>query len=341
MGKSSWWQFIRAVCIIAVIMIHCPNAIGLQHNNLQFQLYFFLRSTINFPVAIFLFMAGYFTNIEKCSNNMKCYIINRGGHLLIPYLVWSIVYLCVSMAYGEKVTLLTALSRLVRGAAAGHLYYMVVLLQLTLITPLLLKGKKKISRLLWILTPVALIPVYYAAITTGRIPWYLDTIFPLWFGFYWLGIQIRSANPKTKQFLLRIGTLPCLLSAFVINLAESAILLYQRITPSLYLSQNRIGGFIYALVLIGVFYRMSNKKVRCISRNLKWTGDNSYAVYFSHCLVLNTIVRSIVEKYHMLWILKFGLSFIATLIITAFLIEAIKRLFVILKRERWLVYIGF
>ena len=86
MGKSSWWQFIRAVCIIAVIMIHCPNAIGLQHNNLQFQLYFFLRSTINFPVAIFLFMAGYFTNIEKCSNNTKSYIINRGGIYLFP--IW-------------------------------------------------------------------------------------------------------------------------------------------------------------------------------------------------------------------------------------------------------------
>ena len=63
--RSQYWQIIRAICIIAVIMIHCPNGTSLNQDSFQFWLYVFIRALVNFPVAIFIFMSGMFVNPEK------------------------------------------------------------------------------------------------------------------------------------------------------------------------------------------------------------------------------------------------------------------------------------
>lgn len=70
--KSKFWQSVRGGCILAVIMIHCPTG--------QFGMYqavwLAVRQTINFPVAVFVFMAGYFVKPEKVNLH---YLKVRGG----------------------------------------------------------------------------------------------------------------------------------------------------------------------------------------------------------------------------------------------------------------------
>lgn len=48
-------------------------------------------STIyQFPVAMFIFLAGYFITPEKTQVNYKTFLFKRGGiRLLLPYLVWN------------------------------------------------------------------------------------------------------------------------------------------------------------------------------------------------------------------------------------------------------------
>lgn len=76
-NKSQYWQMVRGICILAVIMIHCPNAIGLSTG--EFSIWMIIRQLINFPVALFIFMAGYFVNIDKVEKNSCAYLLNRGG----------------------------------------------------------------------------------------------------------------------------------------------------------------------------------------------------------------------------------------------------------------------
>ena len=76
-NKSQYWQMIRGICILAVIMIHCPNAIGLKTGD--FSVWLVLRQLINFPVALYVFMAGYFVNIDKIKKNTCAYLLNRGA----------------------------------------------------------------------------------------------------------------------------------------------------------------------------------------------------------------------------------------------------------------------
>ena len=62
--KDGKWQVIRGICILAVILIHCSSYTQLD-TSVNGWLYFIYRNLINFPVAIFMFVSGYFTNTQK------------------------------------------------------------------------------------------------------------------------------------------------------------------------------------------------------------------------------------------------------------------------------------
>ncbi len=84
MKKNNFWQIIRGLCIIAVVMIHCPNGVGTSTQSV----WLFLRQFINFPVATFIFLSGYFVNSEKIKDT-RTYIQNRGG--AVAYTVPAVV----------------------------------------------------------------------------------------------------------------------------------------------------------------------------------------------------------------------------------------------------------
>lgn len=80
--KSEYWQLVRGICILAVIMIHCPS--GIEYSVIGRNCWLILRQLINFPVAMFIFMAGYFLIIDKIRENICIYLLNRGGATANP-----------------------------------------------------------------------------------------------------------------------------------------------------------------------------------------------------------------------------------------------------------------
>ena len=74
-----YWQRVRGICILAVVLIH--SLVGFDYStdyNVEFVV---LRQIINFAVAIFVFMAGYFVNVDALSDekfSYKQWIIYQG-----------------------------------------------------------------------------------------------------------------------------------------------------------------------------------------------------------------------------------------------------------------------
>ena len=77
MVKSRYWQAVRGMCILAVIMIHCP----MGQSCVDQMTWLAVRQLINFPVAVFIFMAGYFVKPDKVNST---YLKNRGGATAYP-----------------------------------------------------------------------------------------------------------------------------------------------------------------------------------------------------------------------------------------------------------------
>ena len=79
-------QILRAFAIIAVVLIHdCPPD--------GWQVYF--RPFINYAVAIFLFLSGYLTNAKR--RDWKRFYKNRITRVLIPYIIWSLLYSVITV----------------------------------------------------------------------------------------------------------------------------------------------------------------------------------------------------------------------------------------------------
>lgn len=98
--RDPYWQYVRGVCIICVVLIHCKNGIEYGGNDISawnFNYWLILRQLINFPVAIFIFLSGYFTNIERFSKLNMPYISNRGGAATST--IFSLVYLLYNYQY--------------------------------------------------------------------------------------------------------------------------------------------------------------------------------------------------------------------------------------------------
>lgn len=78
--KREYWQSIRGICILAVVLIHSLG--GFDYSVGYDAEFIILRQVINFAVATFVFMSGYFVPVEKICNkdfSYKDWILNRGG----------------------------------------------------------------------------------------------------------------------------------------------------------------------------------------------------------------------------------------------------------------------
>ena len=135
--------------------------------------------------------------------------------------------------YTVAMRLIGFVYRFIVGKSATPFYYIVVLVQLTVITPWLIKIVKQngiISRILWLVTPVYLVYLYTWNYIVGASPRLYETLFPAWFGFYYLGIQVRcgwkligwllkknESNCSICRLLSKIGD--CSYGIFYIHMA--------------------------------------------------------------------------------------------------------------------------
>lgn len=288
--KDKYWQVIRGILIIMVILIHVLDISYVSKHIEDFNYYYIIvfRQFINIPVAIFIFLAGYFTKIEKLSNkeNIKKYYINKIKHLLIPYLIWSIIYnfLYVIVNY-DSVQVFDIIKNFVFGSSSAQLYFILVLLQLVIITPFLAKNieNKKNITICLLITPINLVVIYlYNIIKGSQLPLY-SLFFTVWFIFYYLGILVRKNQIKIDKFISKISlkkSIVIVLISFMIAVIESIVLLKLNIDYCFALSQIKIGSYIFVLSMIILLFKIKEYYAENKFNVLRKIGDYSYGIYY-------------------------------------------------------------
>ena len=329
-NNSQYWQMVRGICILAVIMIHCLS--GQNYTYLDYTVWIVLRQFINFPVAMFIFLAGYFMTPEKTQGDYKTFLFKRGGvRLLLPYLVWSCIYL-LKTAIFDGVTLWHIVYALICGKAATPLYYVVVMIQLTIITPWLIRHRRK---WMYLITPAYLVIIYTYNLVTGTVPLLYETLFPAWFFFYLLGMDCRSE--KIGKWIKKIN-IYWVVIALLISIAEAVILKTVGCADGFATSQIKFGSFMYAATLA---LWLINNRTEPRRNILSITGDYSYGIFYCHMLILWG-VRKVIELTGLnnIWILNFGLCFILTVAVSIVFVWIVKSLAYMLKWDKGLMLIG-
>ena len=258
-----------------------------------------------------------------------------GGRLCVPFVIWSLLYSGISLVkdshHGVSVNWLGYLYRFIVGKSATPFYYIVVLIQLTVITPRLVnvvKESKIIKNLLWLITPCYLLYIYVWNLTTGFSPRLYETLLPAWFGFYYLGINVRCGL-KLKCSRWKV------LIAWAVSCVEALALRKLGMNVGFYTSQITFGSFLYSVAVIGWILKQSDTQ-HGSAKLLGEIGDCSYGIFYVHMAVLMGVGKFIQSSY---WYLYWSLRFTLTSIISFAIIFAGQK---ILKNQMKLLrFIGF
>ncbi|OQB14344.1 MAG: glucans biosynthesis protein [Firmicutes bacterium ADurb.Bin193] len=304
--KDSYFQSIRGICIICVVLIHCrAGALYLQNSDhiWNYHYWLILRQIINFAVAVFIFMAGYFTNIEKVKSQKMGYYLKRVTRLVIPFVIWSTFYTIINIAAnGFKFDAFKELINLFTGQSSTGLYFIVALIQLIILTPILIKRiNKNYFKILCMLLAFVYLASYYTSyyLSGSAYTSLFAYFFPAWLIYYYLGIYVRVSG---KDYLfgfkskgktdLSLGVLLVIIS-FAISVTESYLLKSYAMPDSFLVSQLKASNVLYSVCVINLILLIKKYMQPKTQKTLLTLGNNSFGIYFIHIFWLLVINNAI------------------------------------------------
>jgi len=124
-------------CAMVLLLHLCSDTIvSAQRNSGFYMVIYSLWKLCSVAVYGFLFLSGLKAFLGK-RKALKDYYRRRAWAVLLPYVVWSLIYYAVRIALAaDPFSLGGLLSRLALGNASAHLYYIIALLQFYLLIPL-------------------------------------------------------------------------------------------------------------------------------------------------------------------------------------------------------------
>ena len=275
-------QTLKGLCIICVVLIHLPWG---QAQDWSGWLWISVRQIINFAVATFFFLSAYYTKPAEIlySDGVFAYYKKRLPRLLIPYIFWATVYICViPIATSGHISDNWAYYYL---TGKGPTYFLLALTQFTLLNPILQKYKSnKICNYIFLMiTPIYLACYYLYNIKTGR-EFQPEQFFCFpWFACYYLGLKMQDISLRKKiKEMSGISVLACCIGLLLLSNIEAFFIFAYTGIYSFAISQITIGSIVYSLGVIIFFNKLwgneSANKVTILSS----LGDYSMGVFLMH-----------------------------------------------------------
>lgn len=290
--RLSYWDNWKGLAIIAVVAAHATgSAFQFPEGSFNFNFGLGLRQVINFAVAMFFAMAGYFS--AAANESPLAYYQKRIWRVLLPYIFWTAVYLLLKtpavLPDANEIV-----SAYIMGTGIGIGYFVIVLLQFVLMTPLLLKIRQLKTHVFVIvmLTLLGQVFIYYFRTQQpesafAQFP-VSNLFFIAWYPFYHFGLV--AARYRHCLHLERIKpaiVIACLAVALFCSFAEG----FWWVKNGFYkfgASQLQLSTFVYSFLLFVLAIILAGRQSwLCTTGVLTWLGRNSYPVYLLHLIFLS------------------------------------------------------
>lgn len=284
-----------------------------------------------FSVPAFLFVSGFFIAYAGRGKQPTTYwhiVRVRLKSLLVPYVIWSTVIFIGDAFQGVTYTPIEYLEYLVLGKAVGAYYYVPLLCQLYLLSPLLAhNARNRGGVLLYVSALVQLSVISIAYLRLGEELLGLEipglnfiTPIPVWLFinlafFFVFGIVVGFHFQEFKRWLdwLKPG-----LIAIVVILGASSVLEAELVYASTGMDWRgtplTLPSSLYSIAVILLFLTFDWTPIP-ISRALDQIGSKSYGIYLLHSTALEFAART-TQKFTP-WILASPVIFQLVLIVSA------------------------
>jgi peptidoglycan/LPS O-acetylase OafA/YrhL len=153
-------DYLRVFGLISIVIIHSVGfyhalpELGLVSHNIQGLLLNILR----YGRFVFMFVTGlvFFYNYQNKKINLPRFYKRRFNNLVLPYIIWTAIYLCLAktsdLVVWDDLAGFVVLwwQNIFSGDGFYHLYYIIVSIEFYLIFPLLLHIFKPLKKRFWI-----------------------------------------------------------------------------------------------------------------------------------------------------------------------------------------------
>ena len=282
-----------------------------------------IEQLVPFAIPAFVFVSGYFIAAAAGRENKPLkwgIVLNRIKFLAIPYLLWSMVMILISVVQGARYSISKFLFTLITGDAAGPYYFVPMLIQLYLLSPALLFLVRKQWKLMLTLSAILQVFVWsvrYISIFLPDSPLFSILPNPTFFTAYtfWfiLGIVFVLRLKQVKSFLARyqrwfLFGIPIF---FIAGFIEWEVLFHLSGEVWLYKRATVIDQF-YALCVILSFLSFDEIPLPLFEQVTN-IGAKSYAIFLTHIIVIISTARII---YHIApFLMEYQILFQPVLII--------------------------
>lgn len=290
--RIAYWDNWKGLAIIAVVAIHATNTASFAEGSFNWLFGLTFRQLINFAVPVFFALAGYFS-VKNFGGNLKNYYKKRLFRILIPYAVWTAIFI-----FFRTPSTVPGIAEIVKGyllgTGIGIGYFVIVLTQFIALTPVLNVITKKSTHIIVMLL-VSFVGCIFTYYFFANHPGDFFAKFPIngllffvWYPFYHFGYFVEKFGIKIRknnsQFLML--TLPCLL---ILAILEGLFWAYRE-NYRFGVSQLKASSFFVSLALFTLILYFQKKRTLFDRGSfLTWLGGNSYAIYLIHLLFLGGV----------------------------------------------------
>jgi peptidoglycan/LPS O-acetylase OafA/YrhL len=295
------FDFIRAFAALSVIAIHSTSGYVVQTTS-----GFVWNQLMRYAVPLFVILSGFllfFRDKSKPPLSYSVFLKKRLKKVLIPYLLWTVVYVCYSSRHilfklisNEPGQLAALLSRhILRGTGFTHLYFVLIVIQLYMIYPILRSFMQRYPKHLLYgslgLTLISQTAIYFSEIHLMFLPSLgipYVSLFPIWLFFFVFGMYAALQKEVWDNYLIgkeRIMVLIWLIS-FGLLVVDSQ--LTQTAASSI-----KPTVMVYTMASYFLFYSLALKwghTKKKIGIYLDWLSKHSFFIFLIHPLFLNFLV---------------------------------------------------
>jgi len=302
-GRDLSFDAFRGIAIIAVVAIHASGAgFSFRYAPTGGWNFTFLAAYMQlllFAVPALIFMAGYWSSKRpiKSLQDYKAFLSRKLPRILIPYLFWSFILLGYTAVTTQDVNIRWVILALLTGGACFPYYFIIVVAQLYVMTPLLQYINRRLYGpvLVLILNIVYLLALYLSRVY--NIIWHLPAYLPFcsWVLFYEIGLLVGTRDNKTVAAKnTHLFILPAVLFFLLVSELESMILLSKYNNLSFAISPVKCSSFLYSVCIVAGFLFIRSR-LKYWPKFLVAVGNYSFGIYLIHILVLNKLIDIIQE----------------------------------------------
>lgn len=283
-----------------------------------------VKKLCTFCVPAFLFASGYFAAYSggRTGTGPRYKLAwNRVRSLIVPYLIWSVLLFIINPFHMEN-TPGKIIARLLYGGAVPEYYFVPLLIQFTILAPLLVNWARTRSRDL--LVVAALMQLSVAALSYLNIFWpvpYIGhiltinrtwSVFPTWAFFFPLGMVVYFHQARFLKTITqnRLTLLAATVALGALCVAESEVFLLPR-GVNWRDSALTIPTVLYALCMIGTLLAFDFTR-SAAAEPFFFLSNKTFTIYLIHPAVITLAVRLVNTWLHP--ILTFPYLFVLILI---------------------------